>query len=136
MSSFTNRGKSLYKNVMDLEQSIYTDQNAGKKLDAIEFRLQSLKGDFERQAKALLDQIPANKKGEQNTVNTRSKKVKPVKVSEMNAALDQMRKLTNGKAPPVSDASVNGSNASLQEIKTLFAQTNQKIKNVGSQIGV
>jgi hypothetical protein len=121
---------------MDLEQNIYTDQNAGKKLDAIEFRLQSLKGDFERQAKALLDQIPANKKGEQNTVNTRSKKVKPVKVSEMNAALDQMRKLTNGKAPPVSDASVNGSNASLQEIKTLFAQTNQKIKNVGSQIGV
>jgi len=114
---------------MDLEQNIYTDKDAGKKLDAIEFRLQSLKGDFERQARALLDQIPANKKGEQNTVNTRSKKVKPVKVSEMNAALDQMRKLTNGKAPPVSDAS-------LQEIKTLFAQTNQKIKNVGSQIGV
>ena len=135
MSSFTNRGKSLYKNVMDLEQSIYTDQNAGKKLDAIEFRLQSLKGDFERQARALLDQIPANKKGEQNIVNTRSKKIKPVKVSEMNVALDRMRKLTNGKAPPAPPAS-QVSDASLQEIKTLFAQTNQKIKNVGSQIGV
>jgi len=127
---------------MDLEQNIYTDKDAGKKLDAIEFRLQSLKGDFERQAKALLDQIPVNKKGEQNIVNTRSKKIKPVKVSEMNVALDRMRKLTNGKAPPappasqVSDVSDNDSNASIQEIKKLFAQTNQKIKNVGSQIGV
>ena len=96
MSSFTNRGRALYNDVLKLEQTIFTDQNAGKKIQQFKLRLESIINDFDRQAKSILEKIPSNMRGQQNVINIRSKKVKKVKVADMNAALNQMKRLRTG----------------------------------------
>ena len=126
MSSFTNRGRALYNDVLKLEQTIFTDQNAGKKIQQFKLRLESIINDFDRQAKSILEKIPSNMRGQQNVINIRSKKVKKVKVAEMNSALDQLKKLANGK--PSNDGNLR--NKLLKQVNTL----KNKVNKIGSEI--
>ena len=127
MSSFTNRGRALYNDVLKLEQTIFTDQNAGKKIQQLKLRLEAIINDFDRQAKTLLEKIPSNQRGMQNVINIRSKKVKKVKVAEMNSALDQLKKLSsNGK-------STNNSNFRKQLLNKVGLVENRFAKT-GSEI--
>lgn len=155
MTTFTARGKQLLQEVVALETAVTkngTNKTIGKKVDSLELRLSTIRGDFERQAKNLASKIPTNKRSNQNVVNA-GNRVKKVKIANMNSELNKMRKLTSGAAPAVvpppasasapasapapasASASVSG-NSSLQELKRLFAETNQRIKNMGSKIGV
>ena len=126
MSSFTNRGKALYNEVLKLEQTIFTDQNAGKKIQQLKLRLEAIINDFDRQAETLLEKIPSNQRGMQNIINIRSKKVKKVKVAEMNSALDQLKKLSNGK-------STNTSNFK-KELLNKIGAMESKLAKTGSEI--
>lgn len=129
MTTFSNRGKAIYKDVLQLEQSIFTDKNADKKLKSIELRLQSIRIDFERQAKTLLEKIPSNMRGRQNVINTRSKKVKKVKVADMNAALKQMKNIRTG---PASESPIT-STAGAQKLESAFEKLDERLKTVGSR---
>lgn len=128
MTDFTTRGKGLYKNVLDLEQKLFVDKNAGKKLDSIELRLKILRGDFERQAKSLLKTIPSNRRNSQNIVN-RSNKVKKVKVAEMNSAIDKLKKLSSGESVVTDSSSTNA------QITALLANTGSKITQLQEVVG-
>ena len=111
--SFTNRGKKLYSQVLSLEERIYLfpdQKDANRQLSSIESRLKSIKSDFESQAKNVLEKIPSNRRSEQNIVNPRNKKVKQIKVADMNAALNQMKRLRTG---PVGSAGSSGSTENL-----------------------
>jgi hypothetical protein len=141
MTTFTSRGKQLLQDVIALETAVTkngTNKTIGKKVDSLELRLSTIRGDFERQAKNVASKIPANKRSNQNVVNA-ANRVKKVKISEMNSELAKMRKLTSGAAPvsaSTASASTVSGNSSIQEIKNLFAKTEGQIKNVGSKIGV
>lgn len=127
MSSFTNRGRALYNDVLKLEQTIFSDQNAGKKIQQLKLRLEAIINDFDRQAKTLLEKIPSNQRGMQNVINIRSKKVKKVKVAEMNSALDQLKKLSsNGK-------STNNSNFK-KELLNKIGVMESRLAKTGSEI--
>lgn len=99
--SFTNKGRRLYFQVERLEQIIWSfpgQKDANRQLSSIESQLKSIRLDFESQAKILLEKIPSNRQSEQNIVNPRNKKVKQITVADMNAALNQMKRLRTGSA--------------------------------------
>lgn len=128
MTDFTTRGKGIYKNVLDLEQKIFFDKNAGKKLDNIELRLKILRNDFDRQVKNLIKTIPSNKRSSQNIVN-KSNKVKKVKVAEMNSAIDKLKKLSSGESVVTDSSSTNA------QITALLANTGSKITQLQEVVG-
>ena len=133
MTTFTSRGKQLLQDVIALETAVTkngTNKSIGKKVESLELRLSTIRGDFERQAKNVASKIPSNKRSNQNVVNA-GNRVKKVKISEMNSELAKMRKLTSG-AVSAPASTVTG----IQEIKNMFAKTEGQIKNVGSKIGV
>lgn len=126
MSSFTNRGRDLYNDVLKLERTLFTDQNAGKKIQQLKLRLEAIINDFDRQAKTLLEKIPQNQKGLQNVINIRSKKVKKVTVAEMNSALDQLKKLIPGAPDPAGSPS---------DTSELFQELRNAVIQLGTQTG-
>ena len=137
MSSFTNRGRALYNDVLKLEQTIFTDQNAGKKIQQLKLRLEAIINDFDRQAETLLEKIPSNQKGIQNIINIRSKKVKKVKVAEMNGAISKLRKLASGNTTPSTSVSASESPitppAGAQQLESAFEKLDERLKTVGSR---
>lgn len=126
MSSFTNRGRDLYNDVLKLERNLFTDQNAGKKIQQFKLRLEAIINDFDRQAKTLLDKIPSNRRSRQNIVNPRNKKVKQVRVAEMNSALDQLKKLIPGAPDPAGSPS---------DTSELFQELRNAVIQLGTQTG-
>jgi hypothetical protein len=128
MTSFTNRGRAIYKQVVDFEQRIFFDKNAGKVLDSIEFRLKTLRNEFESQAKSLVQKMPSNMRSSQNVVNRRNN-VKKVKVSEMNSALNRLKTLSK-------NSSVNEKTALLSELRTSLEEVKSKAANTGKALGV
>ena len=125
--SFTNRGKRLYSQVMNLEERIYLfpdQKDANRQLSSIESRLKSIKSDFESQAKNVLEKIPSNRRSEQNIVNPRNKKVKQIKVADMNAALNQMKRLRTGATGSA------GSSGSTENLSRELREFSQKVTNL------
>ena len=114
--------------MVDFEQRIFFDKNAGKVLDSIEFRLKTLRNEFESQAKSLVQKMPSNVRSSQNVVNRRNN-VKKVKVSEMNSALNRLKTLSK-------NSSVNEKTALLSELRTSLEEVKSKAANTGKALGV
>jgi hypothetical protein len=136
MTTFTARGKQLLVDVNALETAITrngTNKSIGKKVESLELRLSTIRGDFERQAKNLVSKISANKRSNQNLVNA-GNRVKKVKVSEMNSEISKMRKLTNGSAP-VSTTSVGSSSSVRNKLLNKLTQLNERVTKMDSVIG-
>ena len=130
MTSFTNRGRALYSDVLNIERTIFSDQNAGKKVQQLKLRLESIINDFDRQVKNLLEKIPSNKRGQQNVINIRSKKVKNVKVAEMNNEIKKLKKLTNGNT----STSVGASSNIRSKLLNKLTEIDERVSKVGSVI--
>lgn len=125
--SFTNKGRKLSNKVTILEGKIFLfpdQKDANRELSSIESQLKSIKSDFESQAKILLEKIPSNRRSEQNIVNPRNKKVKQITVAEMNAALNQMKRLRTGSA---------GSSVSPTNLSRELREFSQKVTNLYSK---
>lgn len=138
--SFTNRGKVLYKDVLNLESSILgspkLNKGAEKQVESLNLRLNSIRSDFEREAKLLISRVKQNKRSNQNIVN-KSNKVKAVKVSEMNGAINKLRKLASGNTTPTTSVSVSESPITpptgAQELVSAFEKLDERLKTVGSR---
>lgn len=131
MSTFTSRGKQLLADVTALETAITrngTNKSIGKKIESLELRLSTIRGDFERQAKNLASKIPANKRSNQNVVNA-SNRVKKVKVADMNAALNQMKILRTGRAGPTGPTGTSSSSEQLLSEIRDFTQNLSQLYN-------
>ena len=133
MTTYSSRGKVLYKNVLDLETSILRDpkinKSIEKQVESLETKLSSIRSDFEREAKLLVARVKPSKRSNQNIVN-RSNKVRVVKVSEMNGAINKIRKLTSGNGTSV-PASQPPRGA--QELMGKLEQVNETIKTLGTR---
>ncbi len=136
MTTYSSRGKVLYKNVLDLETSISSspkvNKSIEKQVESLEFKLSSIRADFEREAKLLVNRVLPSKRSNQNIVN-RSNKVKVVKVSEMNTAINKIKKLAPGPGSSASVPVSQASSSSAQELMSTFEKLNERLKTVGSR---
>lgn len=134
--SFTNRGKVLYKDVLNLESSILRspklNKSAEKQVESLNLKLSSIRSDFEREAKLLISRVEQNKRSNQNIVN-KSNKVRAVKVSEMNSAINKIRKLVPGSATPTTSESTITPPTGAQELMSTFEKLDERLKTVGSR---
>ncbi len=144
MATYSSRGQVLYKDVLNLESSILRspkiNKNVEKQVESLELKLSSIRSDFEREAKILVSRIASNKRSNQNIVN-RSNKVKAVKVSEMNRAINKIRKLSTSTsapapapalAPAPAPSSTSGqSSSSVSELMSTLEKINGKLESMG-----
>ena len=130
MSTHSGKGAVLYKNVLDLEASILryptVNKSAEKQIEGLELRLGSIQRDFEREAKLLIAKVSPNKRSNQNIVN-KSNKVKMVQVSEMNAAINNIKKLASN--PTTSIKTPVGTS----ELMRTLDQVNERLSKIGSR---
>jgi hypothetical protein len=140
MTTYSSRGKVLYKDVLNVESSILKspklNKSVEKQVESLELKLSSIRSDFEREAKLLISRVKPNKRSNQNIVN-RSNKVRAVKVSEMNGAINKIRKLTSGNTTsvPVSEPPIAPPTGA-QELMSTFEKLDEKLKTVGSRFQV
>ena len=133
MNTHSSRGKVLYRDVLNLESVILRSptitKSVEKQIENLELRLGSIQSDFEREAKLLIAKVPSNKRSNQNIVN-KSNKVKVVRVSEMNGAINKIKKLVGVSAPQPN--SVQPPTGASDLMRTL-ERVNDRLSKIGSR---